>query len=235
MKLTAAGNSLKLTEPEARITSGSAGTVTAAFSFDESWADYEKTAVFRCGDTSREVLLPPSGVCAVPWETLLPGRRLRVGVYGSRDGLRLPTVYADAGYIEQGAEPSQTAKEPTGTVYEQLLARVAVRLRERPASPLSAVYTCGNLTLDTASHEVCAVGQPVSLTRTEYAILKLLIRNPGQVLARSVLLDRIGEDTPDCTERSLKQHVSNLRRKLQEKTGTDCIEAVWGIGFRLKN
>ena len=118
---------------------------------------------------------------------------------------------------------------------QELLARVAVRLRERPASPLSAVYTCGNLTLDTASHAVCAAGQPVSLTRTEYAILKLLIRNPGQVLARSVLLDRIGEDTPDCTERSLKQHVSNLRRKLQEKTGTDCIEAVWGIGFRLKN
>ncbi len=118
---------------------------------------------------------------------------------------------------------------------QELLARVAVRLRERPASSLSAVYTCGNLTLDTASHAVCAAGQPVSLTRTEYAILKLLIRNPGQVLARSVLLDRIGEDTPDCTERSLKQHVSNLRRKLQEKTGTDCIEAVWGIGFRLKN
>ena len=118
---------------------------------------------------------------------------------------------------------------------QELLARVAVRLRERPASPLSAVCTCGNLTLDTASHAVCAAGQPVSLTRTEYAILKLLIRNPGQVLARSVLLDRIGEDTPDCTERSLKQHVSNLRRKLQEKTGTDCIEAVWGIGFRLKN
>ena len=117
---------------------------------------------------------------------------------------------------------------------QELLARVAVRLRERPASSLSAVYTCGNLTLDTASHAVCAAGQPVSLTRTEYAILKLLIRNPGQVLARSVLLDRIGEDTPDCTERSLKQHVSNLRRKLQEKTGTDCIEAVWGIGFRLK-
>ena len=117
---------------------------------------------------------------------------------------------------------------------QELLARVAVRLRERPASPLSAVYTCGNLTLDTASHAVCAAGQPVSLTRTEYAILKLLIRNPGQVLARSVLLDRIGEDTPDCTERSLKQHVSNLRRKLQEKTVTDCIEAVWGIGFRLK-
>ena len=117
---------------------------------------------------------------------------------------------------------------------KELLARVAVRLRERQGAPLGAVYTCGPLRLDTASHAVTADGAPVALTRTEYAILKLLLQNPGQVLARSVLLDRISADTPDCTERSLKQHVSNLRHKLAAKIGEDCIEAVWGIGFRLK-
>ena len=116
----------------------------------------------------------------------------------------------------------------------ELLARVAVRLREAARSPLAAVYTCGSLTLDTASHEVRAAGTPVSLTRTEYAILKLLMQNPGQVLAKSVLLDRISADTPDCTENSLKTHVSNLRGKLREASGKDYVEAVWGIGFRLK-
>lgn len=116
----------------------------------------------------------------------------------------------------------------------ELLARVAARLRERFASPLAAVYACGELRLDTASHGVSVAGSPVSLTRTEYAILKLLMQNPGQVLAKSVLLDRIGEDTPDCTENSLKTHVSNLRGKLREVAGKDYIEAVWGIGFRLK-
>ena len=115
----------------------------------------------------------------------------------------------------------------------ELLARVAVRLREASRSLSAAVYTCGGLTLDTVSHEVCANGTPVQLTRTEYAILKLLMRNPGQVLAKSVLLDRIAEDTPDCTENSLKTHVSNLRGKLREATGKKYIEAVWGIGFRL--
>ena len=107
-------------------------------------------------------------------------------------------------------------------------------LLERAASSLGCVYTRGRLSLDTASHTVLAAGEPVSLTRTEYAILKLLLQNPGQVLAKSTLLDRISTDTPDCTERSLKQHVSNLRHKLATKTGEDCIEAVWGIGFRLK-
>ena len=116
---------------------------------------------------------------------------------------------------------------------KELLARVAVRLRESARSPLAAVYTCGDLTLDTASHVVRAAGQPVQLTRTEYAILKLLMQNPGQVLAKSVLLDRISADTPDCTESSLKTHVSNLRGKLRAVSDRDYVEAVWGIGFRL--
>lgn len=116
----------------------------------------------------------------------------------------------------------------------ELLARVALRLRERADSAQSTVYRCGDLTLDAASHEVCAAGVPVALTRTEYAILKLLIQNDGQVIAKSVLLERISEDTPDCTESSLKTHISHLRGKLRAAAGGDYIEAVWGIGFRLK-
>lgn len=117
---------------------------------------------------------------------------------------------------------------------KELLARVAVRLREAVQSPQMTVYTCGELTLDTSSHEVHANDILVQLTRTEYAILKLLMQNSGQVLAKSVLLDRISVDTPDCTENSLKTHISNLRGKLRDASGKDYVEAVWGIGFRLK-
>lgn len=48
-----------------------------------------------------------------------------------------------------------------------------------------------------------------------------------------MILERISLDTPDCTEYSLKQHVSNLRKKLREAGGKEYIQAVWGIGFRL--
>ena len=116
---------------------------------------------------------------------------------------------------------------------KELVARVAVRLRERPASAGADVCSCGDLTLHLTSRQVSAAGKPVALTRTEYAILKLLAQNPGQVLAKSVLLDRIGADTPDCTESSLKTHVSHLRGKLRAATGKEYIEAVWGIGFRM--
>ena len=117
---------------------------------------------------------------------------------------------------------------------KELLARVAVRLREASRSPHAAIYTHGSLMLNTASHEVCTGDVQVQLTRTEYAILKLLMQNPGQVLAKSVLLDRISADTPDCTESSLKTHIGNLRSKLRSASDHDYVEAVWGIGFRLK-
>lgn len=117
---------------------------------------------------------------------------------------------------------------------EELLARVAVNLRKGSAPDANTVLSANELRLDTISHEVTADGNAVRLTRTEYAILKLLIQNPGLVIAKSVILDRICEDTPDCTENSLRQHVSNLRKKLRDAGGKDYIEAVWGIGFKLK-
>ena len=101
------------------------------------------------------------------------------------------------------------------------------------ASPLSPVLRAGDVELDTASRQVTVSGAAVHLTKTEYAILKLLLQNPGQAVAKSVILERISLDTPDCTEYSLKQHVSNLRKKLREAGGKEYIQAVWGIGFRL--
>ena len=117
----------------------------------------------------------------------------------------------------------------------ELLARITVQLRKAEQHSDSKFLDLGDLVLDTVSLSLTVQGQPVKLTRTEYAILKLLMENPKQVIAKSVLLDRISLDTPDCTERSLKQHISNLRKKLQETSGVDYIETVWGIGFMLKS
>lgn len=116
---------------------------------------------------------------------------------------------------------------------EELLARITVQLRKAEQQERSSILVVGDLSLDRMSLAVTVQGQPVKLTRTESAILKLLMENPKQVLAKSVLLERISSDTPDCTERSLKQHISNLRKKLQDISDVDYIETVWGIGFKL--
>lgn len=114
----------------------------------------------------------------------------------------------------------------------ELLARIQVQLRrsEQPAGP---TLEAGGIRLDALSREAEVDGRPVHLTRTEYAILKLLLRNPGQAVSKAAILDSISLDTPDCTDASLKQHVSNLRKKLRQAGGRDFIQAVWGIGFRL--
>lgn len=115
----------------------------------------------------------------------------------------------------------------------ELLARVEVQLR-RASAERGGALACAGLVLDEDSRSVRAGDTPVRLTRTEYAILHLLMRNPDQVLPKALLLERIAQETPDCTEGSLKMHMSNLRRKLRE-AGSDAIEAVWGVGFMLRD
>jgi putative alpha-1,2-mannosidase len=103
----------------------------------------------------------------------------------------------------------------------------------------------GDIDINEAYEAVCA-----SMLPTEYAkVRRLPLRgkdylaelgylpydgNEGQVVAKLTILDKISDDTPDCTEDSLKIHVHNLRRKLKAVSDTDYISAVWGIGFMLK-
>jgi DNA-binding response OmpR family regulator len=116
----------------------------------------------------------------------------------------------------------------------KLLARITVQLRDASVAGGASIMTFDDITMDTVTHVVSIGDCEVRLTRTEYAILKLLMQNPSQVMTKSILLDRISVDTPDCTEGSLKMHISNLRKKLREVSNKDYIEAVWGIGFKLK-
>ena len=114
----------------------------------------------------------------------------------------------------------------------ELLARIQVQLR-RSEQPTEPALEAGGIRLDALSREATVDGRHVHLTRTEYAILKLLLSNPEQAVSKAVILDSISIDTPDCTDASLKQHVSNLRKKLRQAGGREYIQAVWGIGFRL--
>ena len=115
----------------------------------------------------------------------------------------------------------------------ELLARITVQLRKNDVPESSDILSFDTISLNAETRAVTVSDAPVRLTQTEYAILKLLMANPSQVITKSVMLDRISEDTPDCTESSLKVHISNLRKKLKAVNGKDYIEAVWGIGFKL--
>jgi len=114
----------------------------------------------------------------------------------------------------------------------ELLARIEVQLRKPSIKNTTMVYK--DITMNISAHSVFIRDVDIKLTKTEYAILKQLMLNPTQVITKSHLLDLISFDTPDCTESSLKVHISNLRKKLSDVSGEDYIEAVWGIGFKMK-
>lgn len=116
----------------------------------------------------------------------------------------------------------------------ELLARISVHLRNSESMLVSSELTFADIVLNTNTHIAKIDNTEIKLTRTEYAILKLLMQNPTQVVTKSLLLDRISTDTPDCTESSLKMHISNLRKKLREVNNKEYIEAVWGIGFKMR-
>ncbi len=123
-------------------------------------------------------------------------------------------------------------------VISELMARIAalIRLSSITGSNSSEIkddcIKAGNIVLNNSLYIVSIGDTEVSLTRTEAAILNILMLNSGRPVGRSTILDRIADSTPDCTERSLKQHISNIRKKLEAVDGVDHIEAVYGIGFK---
>ncbi len=130
-----------------------------------------------------------------------------------------------SGAIDYVTKPFHTA---------ELLARISAQLRTFSACGKESILQFNGITLNPDTHEVKINDTQIKLTRTEYAILKLLMQNQSQIVSKSMILETIFEDTPDCTESSLKTHISHLRSKLSEVGGRDYIETIWGIGFRMK-
>lgn len=123
----------------------------------------------------------------------------------------------------------------------ELLARVRAMLRrvemmqqtlEADQHTAANVMTRGNLQLDPGSHTVTLDGELLDLSPTEFALLQLLLRNPGRAFSRAYLLDTIWGQEYIGGDRSVDNAVLRLRKKLG--TPGDDIETVWGIGYRLR-
>ena len=117
---------------------------------------------------------------------------------------------------------------------KELLARITVQLRDKKSErTIAPTVEYDDIVLDTTARRVTVNNREVHLTRTEYAILKILMQRSAQVVTKSELMDGICEDTPDCTDNSLKIHIANLRKKLKSITDKDYIDSVWGIRLNL--
>ena len=117
---------------------------------------------------------------------------------------------------------------------DELSARVRAVLRRYETGPqVQRVLRVGDLELD---HELGVVkkdGQPIALTRSEYALFHHLMRHPGKVFSREELLEHV-EGGSDSMERTVDVHIRKLRTKLEDDPARPVyLETVFGMGYRL--
>jgi two-component system, OmpR family, response regulator MprA len=120
---------------------------------------------------------------------------------------------------------------PKPFALEELLARLRALLRRIGAGDSGPVLRLADLTLDPASRDVTRSERPVRLTRTEFALLELLLRNQRRVLPRERILEEVwGYDFP-TTANSLEVYVGYLRRKTEAMGEPRLIHTVRGVGY----
>ena len=118
---------------------------------------------------------------------------------------------------------------------EELLARIKVQLRIDNKKEKNEDLTYKDMRLSKEDvHTLYVKEKSIYLTKTEYAILKQLLLSPKNVVTKTKLLEQLSEDSLYCDENSLKVHMSNIRKKIKTVTTDEYIEAVWGIGFKMK-
>jgi two-component system response regulator MprA len=112
---------------------------------------------------------------------------------------------------------------------EELLARVRARLRT--GADDDASLRLGDLVIDTEGRLVRRDGRTLDLSRTEFDLLEVLVRNAGVVLSREVLYDRVWAGELETDSKTLDVYVSYLRRKTEESGGVRLVHTVRGVGY----
>jgi two-component system response regulator MprA len=116
----------------------------------------------------------------------------------------------------------------------ELLARVRALLRRNKPDGDAAPLWFAGLSLDPQTHDVRRGDRTLDLTRTEYALLELFLRNPRQVLTRPLIMDRIWAYDFGPTSNPLEVYVSYLRRKTEAGGEPRLIQTVRGVGYVLR-
>ncbi len=149
------------------------------------------------------------------------GNRVPILVLTARHSLGDRVAGLDAGADDYLVKPFDL---------EELLARLRALMR-RAAPDGDGRLALGDLQLDPGSREVTRAGQGIDLTRTEYQLLELFLRNPNQVLTRDLIFERVWGYDFGATSNSLDVYIGYLRRKTEIDGLPRLIHTVRGVGY----
>lgn len=131
--------------------------------------------------------------------------------------------------LDNGADDYLTKPFGTG----EMLARLRVLLRRTPAGPEEPVREVGPLHVDLAAHEVSVAGRTVTLTATEFALLRVLVLQAGRVVTHKHLLRQVWGPQAESQSQYLRVYVTHLRKKIETGLDRKLIKTETGIGYRL--
>lgn len=119
----------------------------------------------------------------------------------------------------------------------EVLARVKSQLRRylqlgAAVTPTTELH-CGPVSMDDRSKAVMVDGDPISLTPTEYEILKLFLTHPGQVFSMAEIYRQVWKEAPQGAEGTVAVHIRHLREKIEiDPANPRCLKVVWGQGYK---
>ena len=115
----------------------------------------------------------------------------------------------------------------------EMVARVKAVLRRLQPQRLETTALSDGLTLDANRFRVSTEGREIELTAVEFQLLQTLVRRPGHIFSRSVLMDLIYQDQRIVSDRTIDSHIKKLRKKLEDLLpGQEVIHSVYGAGYR---
>jgi two-component system response regulator MprA len=190
------------------------------------------------GAEAIERLTTDGGPDAVVLDVLMPGiDGIEVCRYIRRTGSSLPVLMLTArdavGDRVAGLDAGADDYVVKPFALEELLARVRALLRRATPGP-DEVLRFADLELSPSRREVRRAGEPVELTRTEFNLLELFLRNPRQVLTRSVIFERVWGYDFGFASNSLDVYIGYLRRKTEDGGRPRLIQTVRGVGYALR-
>ena len=171
-----------------------------------------------------DVLMPGVDGLEVCRRLRRTGSRLPVLMLTARDAVENRVAGLDAGADDYVTKPF---------ALEELLARIRALLR-RSADGAGEVLRFSDLELDPGTREVRRGGELIELTRTEFSLLELFMRNPRQVLTRSIIFERVWGYDFGYGSNSLDVYVGYLRRKTETGGRPRLIHTVRGVGYALR-
>ncbi|MBD0777043.1 response regulator transcription factor [Maribacter sp. ANRC-HE7] len=116
--------------------------------------------------------------------------------------------------------------------FEELLERIKVQLR--PKSGEHSIFKLGNITLNTATHQVFKSEEEISLTQKEFALLEYLIRNKGIVCRRTRIIESVWDIHFEYNTGVIDVYINALRKKLKLSEDENYIQTVRGVGYVAK-